>query len=309
MIINDLINLLIQYCDEKYKNIRCEHVNEKCLNLRCYGNCKECLNQIHFPNNYQGKDIKVDYDCQKIISFYICDYLVKYASEMYYLLSSSNLINEINSLNILSIGCGDCPDIIAFEEYLKNSNINNINYLGIDANEQWTNVHNIIRNYYNKYLDKKFNTEFLYDSFLNYKFNDYKPNVIVIQYLFSYLYLHNMNFEIDQIVDKIKDYIHSMSLHNTLFILINDVNSINAGRDEWKNKFYEKLNLNNNSSINLYYFHYNGIKEGQKKGVCNYSSELIFKYPDNINTLEYEVRSECTSIQMVIKINKENYDY
>ena len=95
MISNNLINNLIKYSDNKYNSFICEHINGECVNSNCFGNCKECLNQIHFPNNYLSPIVKKDYNYQKIICYYICDYLVKYASEMYYLFESGNLISKM----------------------------------------------------------------------------------------------------------------------------------------------------------------------------------------------------------------------
>ena len=259
MISNCLVNRLIHYCDEQYRSDNCQYDANSCAELRCFGNCKECLNQIHFPGNYQGRIKKDDYDCKKILFFYVCDYLVKYASEMYYLLVSENIISKINYLRILSIGCGDCPDLIAFEEYFKNSNIINVDYLGVDTNERWVDINNIIREYYNN-TNRNFNINFLYDSFVGFDIDKYQPNFVVIQYLFSYLYLHNKQFAISQIVDKINNYIFNACCNKPIFILINDVNSINAGRDVWINQFIEKLSNPNIKIItNKYYFNYNEI--------------------------------------------------
>lgn len=49
----------------------------------------------------------------------MCDYTYKYASEIWYLLRKSEVIKSIETFRILSIGCGGCPDLMAFESYLK----------------------------------------------------------------------------------------------------------------------------------------------------------------------------------------------
>ena len=111
-----LYQTLTEFCDERYRNMgcyQCVHFNG-CPGNPCK-NCKQCLEEVHYPTKYpKGRK---DYDCERMLNFYVCDYSSKYASEMLYLLRKSKALEEIVNYNVLSIGCGACPDLMAFERY------------------------------------------------------------------------------------------------------------------------------------------------------------------------------------------------
>ena len=144
-----LIDSVMSFCDSEYRNAHEDTQCADCLHTgECSKNCKDCLEEIHYPSRHP--DGKKFYDCPHLINFYVCDYTYKYATEIYYLLQKSDALTKINSYRIFSIGCGACPDLMAFELYLQKNNLDKtIEYRGIDKNPLWKPVHNKIQNYAN----------------------------------------------------------------------------------------------------------------------------------------------------------------
>lgn len=138
-----LIDKLTRFCDERFRASCLGHCGKFCSNkAKCQGSCGKCLDQIHF--DYYGRK---DYDCANLIDFYVCRYTHKYASEIMYLLRSSTTLNDMNSYNIISIGCGGCSDLIAFDTFAGDINTS---YLGIELNFLWHDVHSFILEYNTK---------------------------------------------------------------------------------------------------------------------------------------------------------------
>lgn len=72
--------------------------------------CKECLDDIHY-HEHQYRD---EYDCERLLDYYVCRYSYKYCSEMIYALRQKDL-SSYPYFHILSLGCGGAPDLMAFE--------------------------------------------------------------------------------------------------------------------------------------------------------------------------------------------------
>lgn len=109
-----LFNKLTSNCYFKYFNEECISCsrNDGCHGNVC-GKCKQCLIEIHFPNvNNNNKTV---YDCERMLDFYVCAYSAKYASEILYIMKPSDALKQINESHVVSIGCGPCPDLMAFE--------------------------------------------------------------------------------------------------------------------------------------------------------------------------------------------------
>lgn len=135
-----LIDRVMSFCDSEYRNAHRNTRCEDCLHTGdCSRNCKDCLEEIHYPSRHpNGKKF---YDCPHLINFYVCDYAYKYATEIYYLLQKSDALAEIEHYSIFSIGCGACPDLMAFELYLqRNAPGKTLEYRGIDKNPLWESI-------------------------------------------------------------------------------------------------------------------------------------------------------------------------
>ena len=120
-----LINTLTAYCETQFNQYgecqKCTHPSGKCS-----GNCLTCSEQINFH-----KGGRSDYDCQKFVYYYVCRYSWKYCSEIMYALEQINL-SAYPAYNILSIGCGGAPDLMALDEIRPAWDTTELFYKGYD---------------------------------------------------------------------------------------------------------------------------------------------------------------------------------
>jgi len=297
-----LINKITDFCKDEYESFsnvnRCEncshrYVCPKELNTDCT-NCKACLEEIHYHKDYG----KTDYDCYNMINFYVCCYSFKYASELYCLSYQSDLLKKFENYNVLSFGCGPCPDLMALENYNKP-----INYFGIDKNTLWENVHNEIT----KYTERtNISVDFGYEDALEYiqrnTLDD--KNIIVLQYFISHLYNTNQIDEINKFYDNLINnvIIPSLNNNNSVVIMINDVNSNNCGRDHfWE--LYNKLREKNlGCNCKGFYFDSESINDYQRYGSPYDDDSLCFDVPNRFDG--YPVWKRCTSAQLLIEIER-----
>lgn len=291
---------MTDFCNENYNRSEttcgnCQHTDE------CSGGCKACLEEIHYPTRYP--DGKKDYDCANLLNFYVCDYSFKYASEMLYLLRKSPALKSIDDYHILSIGCGGCPDLMAFEEYVKETDPSKrIQYYGIDKNDLWMPIHEEIKNYVeSSRLDMR--AKFLYEDAIDY-FNTQtlkETNVIVIQYLISHLYNTNQIKEInDFYVNLISNIIVHKNSNEPLVILINDVNSCNRGRNHFEDLCDELSKADLHRTYSMFYFDYNIKSDYQRYGIRHISNDILFEIPRKFDY--YEPWKQCSSAQMLIEV-------
>lgn len=247
-------------------------------------------------------DTKNNYDCPNMINYYVCAYTNKYASEMLYLLRKSNKLKEMQEYRILSIGCGAAPDLMAFEEYIHETNYSHkTGYYGIDMNRRWENIHKEIENYANK-CDLISWIEFEYVDAMQYleQYNILDINVIVLQYLISYFY---NNGQIKRIQDFFESLVDSVIVHKRYdepcIVLINDVNSCYRGRDFFTD-MVDILKANHARGHRYrFYFDYNAK---YKYGERHESYETLFNLRD-VDLDIYERWNHCSSAQMLIEID------
>ncbi len=296
-----LIHEIVEYCNKEYRNGDYKHICRDCNHpIKCSDSCKKCLEQIHYPSRYpQGKK---DYDCKNLINFYVCDYTNKYASEMLYLLRKSERLKEIDEYHILSIGCGATPDLMAFEQYVLETNpYKQIYYFGIDINSLWKPIHNKIKNYSS---DSISGVKFVYDDAISY-LNAHtipKANVIILQYVISHFYNTG---QIDQIenffVNLVNNVVKSRNNNEPLIILINDVNSCNRGRDYFEDLLRVLNNNRFNGQYSQFYFDYRIKNDSRRYGEKHQRNNTLFNL-DDIDLDLYEPWKDCSSAQMLIEI-------
>jgi len=161
------MRIILSSCDQIYRSAPCCHSDGR----DCY--CYSCLHSSFYsptPDTYQ---------CQKKICYYIMNYGPAYSSEVYHYLSESQILeNNFNcqSMNILSLGCGFSPDLVAIERYITDNNLNiTFNYLGLDNSPHWSSL-GIAHPYAQYYLQ---------DVLSGFKFSGY--DIIFINKLYSTL--------------------------------------------------------------------------------------------------------------------------
>lgn len=278
-----LLEQMIEYCDQMYSDYQCD----ECTGQNCTHNCKECLDDIHFHHNR----IRYKYDCEKLLYYYLCRYSYKYCSEIIYALNNINL-NRYRYFNILSLGYGGAADLMAFDYCCDKDE--EIAYHGVDINTYWDNIHSKISELYPcAYFSTNFNVKRDIPKLRNESYN-----VVIIEYLISYLY-SRFSSVVSNLFDDIIEYIVSNKPHDSpMLIIINDVDSINTGRDTFK-RLAEKLeDLEYDITVQKFRF----------KSDAYYSGST--QYPSNQNLFEcvwefqqkYCVPLSCESAQMIIEI-------
>lgn len=293
-----LIKRVIGYCHEQYTNSNCgtcDHTNG-CPNA-CRGNCKTCLEEVHYPRRYPYG--KKDYDCERMLHFYVCDYTAKYTSEMLKLMRKSDVLGQIKEYHVLSIGCGGCPDLMAFEKYCHETDYDKtVSYIGIDKNEKWKSVHEQIGQYRTKTLKK---TQFFYMDAVTESYNIPKANVIVLQYVISHFYNTGQIQQISGFFDKLVDNIITHKEQGSpLVVLINDVNSNNRGRDYFQLLVSKLAAKGFSQNSQRYYFDYNIQNDFQRYGTRHESTRLVYTIPDFLRI--YQPWESCSSAQLLIEV-------
>ena len=134
-----LLNTIIDWANQQ--NIDCQDCCHPADG--CSGGCQECMREIHSWHNSSKRLRRFRYDCVKLANEY-----VKSFTERYYqnILAACDPIGlrKYDDFDILSIGCGASPDLMAFEVL---ANGRNIFYRGVDKLEYWNEYHELIENY------------------------------------------------------------------------------------------------------------------------------------------------------------------
>lgn len=123
---------LLRTCDQIYRTLPCCHDDAR--DCRCY----DCLRMSFY---LPGPDT---YNCMKKLCYYVMNYGPAYASEIYHYFSQSQILeNNFNgkSLNIISLGCGFSPDLIALGKYISDHSLTiKVHYLGLDNEPLWNRL-------------------------------------------------------------------------------------------------------------------------------------------------------------------------
>ncbi len=297
-----LIHEIVRFCDNEYRKAanscccnNCSHPSE------CPGGCKNCLEQIHFPSRYP--DGKKDYDCKKMMKFYVCDYINKYASEILYLLRKSDVLREMTDYRILSIGCGAAPDLMAFEQYVHETDgRKQISYIGMDVNPLWEDVHKEINQYDSAVIKR---VQFLRRDAIQYFRSKKLPkaNVIVLQYVISHFYNTGQTNEIKHLfANLVRNVVENRRTDNPFVIIINDVNSCHRGRDYFEDFVKILRDQKYEGRYGRFYFDYNIQYEPQRYGTRHVRNNTLFSL-NGIDLSIYDPWTLCSSAQMIIEID------
>lgn len=291
-----LIDHIVDFCDKKYSEFGSDcGCNEEACNHpsgKCSGSCYNCLYQVHFPGRFPGEIIKKQYDCQKMIYHYVCQYSYLYTTEIMWAIAAERVfIRGFPYYHILSLGCGGCADLMAFDVFLNKGRVKvPISYIGVDINTLWSPIHDEIKEYYSNDERVRFKIPEYKDVFDCFDTPLHKTNIIVMSYLISYLYNTNQTGLIDLLAERIAQNIvlKKEKNHHLLFI-INDVNSNNRGRNYFSHfeKAIEKAGAKITNSDymyfdtgNLNYYQTNGFSAHKNAKKCYFDipAQLKYKY-------------------------------
>ena len=298
---NMLIDDIVDFCNKKYITFGDKCGNDTCSHPsnECSGSCYNCLYEIHYFNGNSCK--KSLYDCPKMLYHYVCQYSLRYASEILYAFKDeAAFLSSFENINMMSIGCGNCPDLMAMEMFLYDYGIKvPVSYKGYDINPLWLPVHNRVQKYCD---DNEINSKFKREDAINYfsKFYSKNTNVIVVSYLLSYLYNTPQKKEILDFFDRIIDNV-ILRNNDKKLIVFNDVNSCNRGRDCFDD-FISKLRKKGvHGSYRYMYFDSDRLNKYQRNGQAYNASSHLFDYDTNIKT-KYHVDGMCRSAQLIVEV-------
>jgi len=306
-----LIDYIVNFSDRKFSEFGsncgcpsgiCNHPSGACS-----GSCYNCLYQVHFPSRFEGKAKRL-YDCPKMIYHYVCQYSYLYTTEIMWAIAKEwGYINNFSYYHILSLGCGGCADLMAFDYFLNKDKIKvPISYIGIDINSLWSPIHNEINNYYNHNKEVGFNIPGYYDVFEYFNNPLHDANVIIISYLISYLYNTNKTSMIDKLAEKIAtNIVLQKEQGQHLLLIINDVNSNNRGRDYYS--YFEKAIVKAGATLlnsNYMYFDNGKLNYFQKNGFTAYSNakKCYFDIPVKYKQKYHAQETLNATIQLLLEV-------
>jgi hypothetical protein len=152
------------------------------------------------------------------MNYYVLKYGSSYVSEIYHYLENSLVIESlgVNNLNVLSLGCGFCPDYYALSQYISDKGLNiTFQYYGLDNSTAWDTT-------------RISHSNALYNqSDLLQPFNISNAHIIMLNKLFSTIYRHSLH---GGFLQNLTTAINTTMTENGVLVF-NDVNSIHMGRD------------------------------------------------------------------------------
>ena len=252
-------------------------------------NCSQCFQEMFFS-------IGRTFNCIYSTYSYVCRYIYQYSSEILHLLYHHKFIfisekgeQRQDNINILSIGCGPCSEIFAFNSFLKYINYTgNISFCGFDICSEWKSIHSKISSLI------PFNIDFHYENCIRYigdTQNYQYPNILILNYVLSDICKNgDINEFINNITNNLIDKMPAKSI-----IIINDINHYNPRY--FYNELIKKIKHNNNIGYNC--LHFIGYQYGQKYKYNNIFFSLGQK---NLSFLQkkYNTKTICSSAQLII---------
>jgi hypothetical protein len=243
---------ILQRCTELYNE------EKNCDDYEKKENCLKCL-----KDSFYSKDSDT-YDCLKKLATYTIEYGSIYVSEIYHFLEQSQILEENfqdKKINILSLGCGFKPDLIAIRKYFKSIKWKvDGHYRGYDIEDLWNDILLNVPNM------KKVGIKDITDGFdcTNY-------DIIFMNKVFSTLKNHGYDKKFLKTMKKELKNLKSGSL-----VIFNDINSQDMGRDE-----FDSFAKNNSlEAIGKYFFNRNNEYRGDYTEIEN--SHNICSLPDNL---------------------------
>lgn len=246
-------NLLL-HSNSIYEKLACCHTDGRICN------CYSCLEE-----GFYGPDPDT-YSCLKKLCYYTMNFGPAYASEIYNYLDHSKLLEshfQNCTVNIISLGCGFGPDRIALNKYINDKNLNiNLNYVGIDIEGQWQSI--------SQQVEPQFYIRNILENPVSLK----ECHIVFINKLFSTLK--------NQKLDGAFLEIFSNSMLNTLpdnsFVIFNDVNHKNLGRDQFDHKITPLM-----KSVTKYFYNVGNAYTGNYEAIPN--SLNVFTIPEGLRVI------------------------
>ncbi len=234
-----LIDELVAACSEAYNNSDPGNCGVNCNNSdSCAGGCDYgdgCLEQVHWWPQKGGRS---DYECDKLLCCYVQKYSQSYSQNVLSVASKINF-DQYPRYDILSIGCGGAPDLMAFERLAEGKSVY---YKGFDRNKRWKGIHELIESYADETdnIEVNIKRRDIFEVLAENKPSRHSYNIVVIQFLISHLVNTNQINRITELYNGIINNVVSNRLQGSPFLFIlNDIDTLNKGR----NNFYRLIDL------------------------------------------------------------------
>lgn len=219
-------DLLIR-CQNNLSTLPCCHNDGRICN------CYYCL-----QSGFYNACMPDDYDCPKKMNYYVLNYGPSYSSEFYYYLLRSNILSQYypgTTLNVLSIGCGFAPDLLAMEQFIRDNNLTlSIYYDGIDISNNWQSARFFTNNC-------RF---YIHDVHQGFTLRNY--HIVIMGKVFSTIY---RNYNGGHVFLQLLNNLISTELNTGSYLIFNDINSIHMGRDVFHCNVYRQF-----SNIRQFFF-------------------------------------------------------
>ena len=293
----ELIKVLTGYCENQF--YKCEKC-QKCTHPsgKCSGGCRECSEEV----NYHKPGKRTDYNCQNFMYYYVCRYSWKYCSEIMYALEQIDR-STYPAFNILSVGCGGAPDLMAFEKTRSPLDTREIFYKGYDMNPYWSPIHEVIQQHTSS--AQHIEAEFIYKNIFE-VLSSGKPavrhyNVIVLEYLLSHFPPEERAVLANTLFDGLIHNVLPNRLAGSPFLfLINDIDhsEVTIYFDKLLRKLYDNgytVSLCTRKHFKKRDFDY---CDGSVQYPCD---KNIFSIPDLIKD-KFDCAIKCTSAQLIVEV-------
>ena len=303
-----LLDTVVDRCHECYQNAQRNH---PCSLLECTHNCEHilqgdecncinCLEEIHYHKQYGRKT----YDCPNLVLCYGCRYLNRFTSEIRYALDVVPVIETFDEYRILSIGCGPAPDLMAFEKYIHEKNLNKrILYKGFDLNENWWSIHNMIsQNCISPWpIKPKFHYVDAIALFSNQQIPD--ANVLVLQYVISHFHNTKQFDQLHTFFEHITDNI-ILKMKKPSVIIIHDVNHFQLGRDHFEDLIEILRTKGVHGVCQKRYFDNAITHQEQRFGYAYPSISLHYPPKQEIRDIYCRSNNDCSGASLIIELRE-----
>lgn len=289
-----LLDTLTAYCADQFFKygdcLQCSHPSG-----RCSGSCLNCSEEV----NFHKTGGRTDYDCQKFMYYYVCRYSWKYCSEIMYALEQISL-SDYPAYNILSVGCGGAPDLMAFEEIMSVLDMKNIFYKGYDVNPFWSPIHRAIEQYTlsTQYAYAELITKDIFDALRGGELVAHNYNIIVLEYLLSHFPPQNRANWANELFDGLLQNVLPNRLDKSPFLfLINDIDHFQV-RDCF-DVFLQKLKV---AGYHGSYMRKHFRDRDYNDGSTQYSTwNNRFPIPETMKE-NFDCAINCTSAQLIVEV-------
>lgn len=292
-----MLEAATSYCAAMFQQYAiCRHCTHP--SGRCSGSCRDCSEQV----NYHKDGGRTDYDCQNFMYYYTCRYSWKYCSEILYAMEQIDS-SRYPAYNILSLGCGGAPDLMAFEMRFPEADGKSIAYTGYDANPYWQIIHALIYGYAQaRGIAARFLTQNIFAALDDEKTELHSFNIIILQYLISHFQPDGRSDSAERLFAGLINKIlrHPARVSPTLFLL-NDIDHSDI-RNCYA-LFLRKLSESGYSATIIIRRHF---KEREydygDDSTQHVSQNNKFSIPETIKT-KFDCAIRCTSAQLIVEVN------